>query len=652
MPKCTPALLTAPSARNYARRIARTHVSGRYRCAEGGYEVELRVDVDGRRPTRRVSADYFRSDGETSTYIGSMRVDAPVVAFRSAEVRISGTGAFSWDTQHKGVRITIALAGTVLRATLTHVTRSGAAGATYVCVFAAESFRTVQLVESAEKPIVKFSTYDTGLLPSGGAARSLSAVAAFGEAGIEAIPTAEVAEVDTSIAGANAAWSDAELHAAMELSFSRWIDRPQWAVWLLHAALHEDPAIFGLMFDRQGLQRQGCAVFYHGLSPTTPQFARELLRVCVHEIGHAFNLPHCWQGTHGDPPLPSRPGACSWMNYPERFPGGPGAYWKDFDFGFDDVELAHLRHGFRDSVIMGGAPFAGAPSATRSEGWDAEVQDRGLRLVLHPPAALAQGVPVTVGLELAVTTAQGRMVAPVLGPRPGTVDVAIRDPRGQELVFQPLLRHCRGPEAVALRAGDPPIRDYAFLHYGRRGFTFGAPGVYQARARYTGPDGSVALSRQVAISVRPPATRAEREVLALVDGDDEVGKLLSLMGSDARALRGGNATLDTIIERYPANPVADIARVVRGANLARGFKRLDPDGSVEIRPPDNAAAALLVGSVVDIARMHGAAARASRASPDIATRPAVAPPVHAFVNSRRSEINSTVRARSPQPQPA
>jgi hypothetical protein len=61
-------------------------VSGRYRGADAGLEVELRVDVDGRRATTRVSADYFGSHGATTTYVGSMRVDEPVVSITRTRV--------------------------------------------------------------------------------------------------------------------------------------------------------------------------------------------------------------------------------------------------------------------------------------------------------------------------------------------------------------------------------------------------------------------------------------------------------------------------------------------------------------------------------------------------------------------------------------
>jgi hypothetical protein len=38
-------------------------------------------------------------------------------------------------------------------------------------------------------------------------------------------------------------------------------------------------------------------------------------------------------------------------------PRGAAAFWAAFPFQFDDLELAHLRHGFRNAVIMGGNPF-------------------------------------------------------------------------------------------------------------------------------------------------------------------------------------------------------------------------------------------------------------------------------------------------------
>jgi len=305
----------------------------------------------------RVSADYFSSQATMTTYFGSMRVDEPTLSITQTRVKITGSGFFSRGAGYQSIEVTIPRVlenSAPAPATLRHFTAGGATGSVYVCAFESLSFRTVHLEEAVEPSVTPFVSYDTGALPSGGPARSLTPAAAFAEAGIEVVHAREPTVIDTSEAGPNAAWTDAELHAAMELSFSRWGDSPQWAMWLLHAVTHDNPDIFGIMFDRAGLQRQGCAVFNHGLKPASPEITRELLHVCVHELGHLLNLPHSWQKTHDRPSFPSRPDAQSWMNYPERFPGGSRAYWSRFAFQFDDVEIDHLRHAFRDNVIMGG----------------------------------------------------------------------------------------------------------------------------------------------------------------------------------------------------------------------------------------------------------------------------------------------------------
>jgi hypothetical protein len=355
------------------------------------------------------------------------------------------------------------------------------------------------------------------------------------------------------------------------------------------------------------------------------------------------------------------------MNYPERFPGGSSAFWPQFAFEFDDLEVVHLRHAFRNRVIPGGEPFVGTARSGRSERWDHESQDQGLQLKLDAPRTLTLGVPVTVGLELSATTRDARLVPRILGPRPLTVDIAIRDPRGDEFVFEPLLQHCRRQELVRLRPSDGPIRDYAFIHYGKGGFAFDRPGLYVARARYTAPDGSLALSNEASIHIRPPTSRAERDVASLVSGNEDVGTLMSLVGSDARGLRDGERTLRTIMGRYPTHPVADIARCILATNLAREFKTLEPDGSVRPRGPDIAQAMSLVESVVDVAELYqgrsGGVARgqvdAATTLAPIATRPRVAPAVRAYLNSRRGDVNNAYRSmwdsgqgqRATRPQP-
>lgn len=643
--------------------MARRDVSGRYRGRRHGFEVQLRVDVDGLRPTNRVSADYYQLSRGEPRYVGSMRVDEPLVKVSGLQVTITGAGVFSMATKSKRVGITIprvSPSNAPAPATLRHVAVPGTPGTAYECRFESPSFRTVELEQACEKGVQPPEPYDTAALPSSGSPRKLTLVDAFAEAGIEMLPTGPPTVIDTSTAGGNATWSDAELHAAMQEHFSRWGDRPRWAIWLLHAAFHDDDRLAGLMFDQRGLQRQGCAVFYGEQQETAAEIVRDQLHTCVHELGHGFNLPHSWQKSLIEPPLPSRPDARSWMNYPDRFPGGADAYWPDFGFGFDDCELVYLRHAFEANVIMGGRPFAGAAARDRTPGWDVEEpRDPGLRLKLSAPLTLAKDVPVTVGLELSATTRQARPVPPILGPRPGTVDIAIREPNGSEFIFEPLLHHCRGDEMLALRAGDPPVRDHAFIHYGKHGFAFDRPGRYLVRARYAPPDGPIVLSSVASIHVRPPMSPADRHVAELIAGDGQVGTLMSLMGSDARTLRRGNSTLKEIIDRYPTHPVADVARLVRAANLARGFKRLDRDGRVQARPPRVEEAAALIVDVVDLERLQfapsetpdgaGAMRATERSRAQIGLGAGVDPAVGGFVNSRIREIVLAVPASMSMP---
>lgn len=652
-----------PMAAKRATLMPHREVSGRYRGTGGAFEVRLRIDVDGPNAMNRISADYYRlGDDDERTSWGSMRVDAPMIAIVPRETTIAGAAVFSFPTKCKRVSITIPrVAGDApvpARAWLRHFTPAGVPEAVYDCEFEATSFRVVELEQACEKGIAAPAQYDTAALSSGCRPRGLTPVAAFAEAGIEMRPTGPPTIIDTSAAGADTTWSDAELQAAMQEHFSRWGDRPRWAVWLLHAASHDDQQLAGLMFDQRGLQRQGCAVFYGRSTDVSPERLRDQLHTCVHELGHTFNLHHCWQHSLTDPPLPARPHASSWMNYPERFPGGASNYWREFDFGFDDQELVYLRHAFEFDVMMGGKPFTGAVPPDRAARQPANrPHDSGLRLRLSTPDELVQDMPVTVLLELTATTRAGRLVPPVLGPRPGNIDVAIRRPDGSEFVFEPLLYHCRGNETTMLQAGDPPVRDSAFIHYGKRGFSFDRPGRYQLRAVLAQPDGRVVVSNIASIRILAPQSRVDRQINELIAGDEQVGKLLSLMGSDARLLKRGDDRLTQVIGRYPAHPVAMVARLARAANLAHGFKCVARDGIVGVRTPQMPEAAALVADVIEQQRPPEPTQIPASAGPRqrqrsrqtvqrIRIRSNVHPSVVGFINSRRREVMASMGAHA------
>jgi hypothetical protein len=430
--------------------------------------------------------------------------------------------------------------------------------------------------------------------------------------------------------------------------FSLWKDIPQWAVWLFHAQLHDlGSGLLGIMFDQSGKQRQGAAVFYAGLAGTTADQKRLQLYTCTHELGHCFNLLHSWQKSLASPPVPNRPASLSWMNYPWRFSGGPGAFWSGFPFAFDSQELIHIRHGFNKAVIMGGNPFTVGSALEAPEGWGDPVEDAsGLRLELKAPKSFSYGEPVAVDLELSGTGSRGQRVPSRLRPRNGAVEIAIRQPSGRTLVYRPLLHQCWQDETTILNADTPPVTESAFLHYGQDGFYFDSPGTYRLRARTVAADGSMILSNVLDVRVRPPLGKEDEDAAELLFGDEQ-GVLMYLVGSDFEGLSAGNDALTELRARHAKHPLAQVARVVQGTNAAREFKQVAADNSVTVRASNPEEAAELLQPVLNVAAARKAAGK--QKEPD-ALRRAVAthirdtaveeagPQIGAYLKARRREI--------------
>ena len=113
-------------------KILRRRVSGRYRSSGTGFQLELRVDVDGTRPTNRFSGDFFSTSGSTSTYFGSFIVAAPTISVTATQAIIEGIGQFTWSTTYTKVKVTIPrtlIFSPPGSATVQFATPSGTAGA-------------------------------------------------------------------------------------------------------------------------------------------------------------------------------------------------------------------------------------------------------------------------------------------------------------------------------------------------------------------------------------------------------------------------------------------------------------------------------------------------------------------------------------------
>lgn len=597
--------LGVPKAQPLPLPIARKTVSGCYGGALGSFQVELRVDVDRARSMRRVSGDFYQTLGKTQSYVGSFIVDSPIITMGASQIIARGEGRFTFSAGAPVVQVTIprvSLFQPQAAATLQFFTVSNVPGASYHCSYTSAYFRTVRIETDCASDLTTplFNSYNTGSLPSGGAARTLSVVGAFAEAGIGMVPTAGSNVIDVSVAGTDASWSNAELHAAMQNHFSLWRDLPQWCVWLLAAQKHDlGPSLYGIMFDQAGRQRQGCAVFHTGIGGTTAEKLRLQLYTNVHELGHCFNLMHSWQKQYAAPPKPNRPESLSWMNYPWAYPnGGPAGFWSGFDFRFDDEELIHLRHGFRNDVIMGGNNFTVGASLGREVMADSISDESGLVLAISThQRSFALGEPIVLELKLRATDTRGRRAHTWLHPNYGLVKVVISKPGGEVRAYEPLIDHLVGERQAVLGVNDE-IQDSAYIGYGKDGFYFDQPGLYRVRAAYAALDGSQVLSDILTIRVRYPVSEDDDKLAELFMGEDQ-GALLYLKGSDNPSLRSGNEAFDEVLDRFEAHPLATYVRMVKGINAARAFKTIEPgeEKIVSVRAPHAADSIALLSSV-------------------------------------------------------
>ncbi len=596
----------APSIAPASAALAIRPVSGRYRGTAGAFQLELRVDVDRTRPMKRVSGDFYQTSGGTTTYVGSFAVNTPTVTVTATQVIVKGLSSATLALTFPVVQVTIPRR-TVLQpqapATVQFFTTAGAPGAIYTCAFESIYFRTVRIetdwVSDVTLPV--FSSYNTGSFPSGGPVRNLSVVGAYAEAGVQMIPTAGSNKIDITAAGAGAKWSNAELHASMQTHFTSWQDLPQWAVWLVAAQRHDiGTGLLGIMFDQQGKQRQGCAVFHHGVGGITNDKLRLQLYTYMHELGHCFNLLHSFGKTSAVPPVPNRNLALSWMNYPFNYPTGQATFWNNFPFQFDNEEVIHLRHAFRNNIVMGGNNFLVGSALGREVMADPIRDESGLTLSISTHQRnFALGEPVVLELALSATGARGRRAHTWLHPNCGLVKIVISKPNGQVVAYEPLIDHLVG-ERERILGRNEVERDSAYIGFGKDGFYFDQPGHYRIRAAYAALDGSEVLSEILTVRVRYPVTAAEEELADLFMGEDQ-GTLLYLLGSDADSLRRGNEAFEEVIHKYPKHALANYARLVQGVNASRDFKTITEGNAdrVIVRSAQPEESAKLLATVAD-----------------------------------------------------
>ena len=335
-----------------------------------GTELELRVDVDGVRPLNVISGDIYSNSERTRKYLSSFifkgvrKIETPT----NGIILIGEKGKFSPSSdQFTDIKISIPANSHPPKAAFQWTNGSGSESKC-LCKYVSKYFRTVYLEHDYEKGVVPLEPYETANLPSPSPRRShpISIIDAFAEAGIEIIVLKEKRDSVPSPKGtpiSKAVWTDSELHKAMLKHFTLFKDEPQWKLWLLSANEYVMSNINGIMIDRKGKKRRGCAVFQSATGWQSAEEKRFRLFIYVHELGHCFNLHHPWDKPQTELSSEAdRYATLSWMNLPWRYYSseesrGGEAFWEAFDFQFSSSELMHLRHGFRNDVIFGGNTF-------------------------------------------------------------------------------------------------------------------------------------------------------------------------------------------------------------------------------------------------------------------------------------------------------
>ena len=353
-------------------------------------------------------------------------------------------------------------------------------------------------------------------------------------------------------------WTESAIFSTLQNTLSQvgssLDDRPEWDLHFFVLSGTDRTGLEGVMFDLDDHRpRQGAAIFVDSIRSAQPDpdlIDRRMLKTAVHELGHALNLRHRFD------PVVRRTRSLSPMNYDWIYPDGADQYWENYGEGcFDRDELTFLRHGPRNQIIPGGAPFGTAAywdaKASSSLATTADQPLANLSLWLTPPPAgptFLYGQPIFLEVSLLNNGAEPiRVPHHILDLKAGRLAFLIEplddatDSNAGKLgePFVPVLQRCFNPRAAQwfdLHYGDS-LHSNANLSYGSSGPTFADPGRYAVTPVLTFPSDSMTGLDQVIIGpplhirVQPPLTRADARDAELLLSRSDIGISLALGGA-------------------------------------------------------------------------------------------------------------------------
>jgi hypothetical protein len=576
---------------------------------------ELRFDVDGAQPLRRASGTrLFRGVRQIHWVTGILRLepdgDEQVYTGLIMGPLWGPSAFFPYDE----VRFT--LGGKVLTAEY-----SGPADNRLTRQYRLKSpyFRSVSFAYDYEQGVTPQLEYRRR--PSGQSApldtETLTTDEVFRQAGFDVTRTGGDSEVPSPHGGA---WSDAELHDAVQEHFKRHghsgsTPQPQWRFWTFFATRHEEGlGLGGRMFDTQ--YRRGAAIFVDAemFQPQGEWSERMLFFSAIHEMSHGFNLKHTF-----DPRNPllmpfqqtedRDRKELSFVNYPLQYQNRPfikrnvKRFFDEFPFQFANDELFFLRHAPEHFVQMGADPFHFQNADILSSQFEQfhSDPDQGFELTLstnRPGNEFEFLEPIVIEIKLKNVSGQPTLVSREILGDSGPVEIMVNR-RGKPPRCHHPFTHCiQSTERVAFMPGDS-LYASRFISADPHGWLIDDGGYYELQARLHLESEDV-LSNQLAIRVAPPRNWDE-QYMAQDFFDADVGSVIAFDGT--RQLSAVNALLEEVVSRFPTRRVSLHSRIALGLPATRNFKSMRMDGGqhrIHVHPIDESTVkelmTLLVGS--------------------------------------------------------
>jgi hypothetical protein len=568
---------------------------------------ELRIDVDGHDPQLTISGLIVSGLADRLHWMAKV---APGDGANSwaGDIRFKdGTASLLPQTR---VEIGIAPSGSSFQATVkfsggvTDLVRTYRRNSLY--------FHPVEFEFAQVEGTFSTMSIDTGAHPNHPTdlpRETLTIETVFQRAGFDVSVSGTRNIVPLSLAGANRTWSNTELHDAMQVYWTRFANKPQWAFWTLFAARHDQgPSLGGIMFDDIGPNhRQGTAMFNESFIANPPAgdadgdawVRRMRFWTVVHEMGHTFNLAHSWQESLGTPwiTIGDEPEGRTFMNYPYNVQGGQTKFFSDFYYRFSDQELLFMRHAPERFVQQGNADWFDNHGFRQAE-VSAEPK---FQLVLRanrvePHFDFME--PCMLELKVTNVSEDPQIVGEHLLQSAERMAVIIKRDGAPARRWLPFAQYCYKNTKTVLTPGASKY-DSIFVAADRAGWNLAEPGNYTLQALIRIADEDV-VSNKLRLRILPPRGYDD-ERLAQDYFSEDVGRVYAFDGS--RVMSSANAVLQEMVERMPERPAACHALIALGHPLMKDGKVLaavpddsnnpqamSPDSSIQVTTakPDDA----------------------------------------------------------------